>query len=150
MRQFIRYLCLAGLLWLASAVPGRAYYPGFGGYALSCASCYNAVVSVTGTSSTALSPVPGTGLYAYVTHFSCWNSGATTTTVILQNGTGGTTIWGPATVTSTSGGFVVDFPTPIGGDTALGGGMTVATAVYFKAGSSTTSLTCNIAGYVAP
>jgi hypothetical protein len=50
----------------------------------------------------------------------------------------------------TTGGFVSNFPTPIGGDTALGGGMTVATAVYFKAGTSTTSLTCSIGGYMAP
>lgn len=146
-----RFLALGAFL-LALALPGAAwaYYPGTGTYAIPCATCFNAVVSVTGTTSTALSPVPGTGLYAYVTSLSCWNSGSSTSTVILQNGSGGTTIWGPATVALTTGGFVSNFPTPIGGDTALGGGMTVATAVYFKAGTSTTSLTCSIGGYMAP
>lgn len=102
--------------------------------------------SVTGTSSTALVAAPGAGLYLYITSVACFDSGATATTVSLQNGSGGTTIWeGYVAAAGTAGNwFTVNFPVPLGGIE----NMTAATGLYFKAGSSTTSLFCNAQGYV--
>lgn len=150
-------LCRLGLvaaiaLSLATGLVGQraeaAYAPGT--YSISCPTCFSAAVSVTTTTATALSPVPGAGLYAYIIGLSCSNTGSSTTTVTFQNGSAGATIWGPMVVPATTGAFVSNFTTPIGGDTTLGGGMTAATAVYFKAATATTSLSCSINGYMAP
>ena len=92
------------------------------------------------TSSTSFIGV-SSGKYAYITSLSCFNSSATGTTISVQNGSGGTTIWEgyvPATF-----GFTTDFKTPIGGSVS----MTVSTAVYLAAGTSVSSLYCNASGY---
>lgn len=124
----------------ALLVPGIAFAQ-YGGL-VSGQGFVEGTASVTSTSSTSLIGVPGSGLYIYVSHFSCFNSGGTGTTVSLQNGSGGTTIW-EGYAAASGGGFVVDFPTPIGGNT----NMTVNTALYFAAGSNTTTLYCSAAGY---
>lgn len=137
-------------LWLAAAVlaavfarpAGAAYVPPT--FAIPCSACVQGTVSVTTTTSTSLIAAPGAGLYIYVTHVSCWNTGSANTTVVLQNGSGGSTIF-EANVPATTGGFIVDFSVPIGGDQK----MTANTALYFAAGSATTSLICNAAGYKA-
>lgn len=98
--------------------------------------------SVTGTSSTSLVGAPGANLFIYVTSVDCFNSGSTTTTVSLQNGSGGTVIW-EGVAAASGGGFTKSFPTAIGGVN----NMTANTALYFQAGSSTTTLYCNASGY---
>jgi hypothetical protein len=99
-------------------------------------------VSVTGTSSTSLVAAPGASLYLYITAVSCFNSGSTLTTVLFQNGSGGTTIW-EGVAAPTGGGFTHTFPVPIGGVN----NMTANTALYIQAGSATTTLYCNASGY---
>jgi hypothetical protein len=97
--------------------------------------------SVTGTSSTSLIASGGSGNYIYVTSFSCFNSGASGTTVSLQNGSGGTTFW-EGYAPASGGGFTLSFSPPIGGEN-----LSTATAVYFAAGTSTSTLYCNASGY---
>jgi len=98
--------------------------------------------SVTGTTSTSLISAPGASTYIYVTSVSCFNSGSSGTTVSFQNGSGGTTIW-EGYAAASGGGFTLGFPTPIGGVN----NMTANTALYFAAGTATTSLFCNASGY---
>ena len=94
---------------------------------------------------------PTSGLYAYVTGISCSNTGAAATTVLLQNGSGGSTIWEWGNLPITTGAFIDEggMTAIAGGDTTLGGGMTVATAVYIKIGTASTSVICTVHGYNA-
>lgn len=94
--------------------------------------------SATGTSSTSLIAAQGAGLkiYAWV---SCGNTGATTTAVAIQNGSGGTTL---ATIIVPAGGGNNDSgPIPLTG-------MSANTGLYFASGSSTTTLYCNARAFV--
>jgi hypothetical protein len=97
--------------------------------------------AVATTPGTSLLPSAGTGLFNYITSISCFNSGSSATTVVLTNGSGGTTFW-QGYAAATGGGFTISFPTPIGGKS-----LTAATAVFAFAGTSTTSLSCNASGY---
>ena len=121
-------------------------------HAVPCPTCWTATVTLTTTTSTAVqAAAPTSGLYAYVTGISCSNTGAAATTVLLQNGSGGSTIWEWGNLPITTGAFIDEGGmTPIaGGDTTLGGGMTVATAVYIKIGTASTSVICTVHGYNA-
>ncbi len=99
-------------------------------------------LATASTSPVSLIGVPGSSLFIYITHVSCTNSGVTGTTVTFENGSGGSTQY-ENYAAANGGGFVVDFPTPIGGVN----NMTANTALYFQAGSSTSSLICNAAGF---
>lgn len=101
-----------------------------------------AVVLTASTASTSAIGVPGSGLYNYVTDIECFNSGASATTILVQNGNGGATIW-EGYAAASGGGFAKTFATPIGGINH----MTANTAVYIQAGSSTSSLICNLQGF---
>lgn len=93
------------------------------------------------TATTSAIAAPGAGLFNYVTDISCFNTGATATTLLVQNGSGGATIFtgfAPA-----GGGFVEQFATPIGGVNHIASN----TAVFIQAGSSTSSLVCNLQGF---
>lgn len=97
--------------------------------------------SATGTGSTSLVAAPGAGLYLYITHISCSNTGATAVEVSIQNGSGGTTIYSQGAAAGS--GFEASFTTPIGGVNA----MTANTALFFASSASTTTLFCNASGY---
>jgi len=94
--------------------------------------------SATGTGATALIASQGGSLKIYPTSISCGNSGATTTAVAFENGSGGTTL--ATLVVPAGGGNNVTFPTPLTG-------MSAATGFYMASGSSTTTLYCNVTAY---
>lgn len=97
--------------------------------------------SATGTASTSLIGVPGSSLFIYVTDVACFNSGTTGSTVVFQNGSGGTTLW--EGYAAPGGGFTKTFSTPIGGVN----NMSANTALFFQDGSSTTTMYCNANGF---
>ncbi|MDE2097081.1 MAG: hypothetical protein KGL39_07530 [Patescibacteria group bacterium] len=93
--------------------------------------------SATGTGSTSLVAAV-TGKALYLTSYSCTNSGVTASTVVFQDGSGGTTLWEisvPAATTVGIGTVLPMFHT------------TAGNALYFADGSSTTTMYCNAAGF---
>lgn len=95
--------------------------------------------TTTGTSDTSVIASAGAGLKNYVTGLSVWNSGATTATITLKNGSGGSTIW--TTIAPAGGGsnpITISPPVPT----------STATAVYFSAGSSSTTVGISVDAYI--
>lgn len=95
--------------------------------------------SATGTASTSVVSVPASGLKVYITDITVVNTGITTTNVSIQNGNGGSTI--ATLIAPTGGGQSLNFRTPLAT-------MSTATAVYFAAGNSTSTLYVTISGYI--
>lgn len=100
-------------------------------------------LTLTDTAEHQAMAAPGAGQYLYVTDIDCFNSGLTSTTIVLQNGSGGAVIW--EGYVPAGGGLAKSFATPIGGVNAMGAN----TALYVEAGSATTSLIVNIQGFKA-
>jgi hypothetical protein len=97
--------------------------------------------SLSGSSSTSLISAPGSGAYIYVTDIACSNTtGANAATVLLQNGSSGTTIWQFEVAATVGAGFTKSFNTPIGGVN----NMTVNTALYVQAAAG---IACNANGF---
>lgn len=97
--------------------------------------------AMTGTTSTQLLAAPGGGKFNYITSLSCVNSHATVgTNVIIQDGSGGTTILNLA-AGSAFGGTARTFPYP---------GLkqpTINTALYAADVTTGASVTCDAEGY---
>ena len=100
----------------------------------------SATITLSGTP-VSLIASGGSGLYIYITHVDCVNSGSTATTVSLENGSGGTAFW-TTYLLNGGGGMTADFPSPIGGPA-----LSLATAVYAAIGSSSSSVYCNANGF---
>lgn len=100
-------------------------------------------VTITDTAEHLAIAAPSAGQYVYVTDIDCFNSGQTSTTVSLQNGSGGAVIW--EGYVPAGGGFTKSFSTPIGGVNT----MTAATALYVQGGAAPTngSLIVNVQGF---
>lgn len=130
-----------GVQGISGGIAVATTVPTTGNNAGNNANFYNAALTLTAsTASTSFIPL-ASGKYVYITSMSCFNSSATGSTLTVQNGTGGTTIWAgyvPATF-----GFTTTFPTPLGGSVS----MTVSTAVFAQAGTSVSSILCNASGY---
>jgi hypothetical protein len=137
----LRWGLIIGAIVCTLSLSVRAAYLGTPTYIIPCANCLSGTADVTTTTSTSLIAAPGASLFIYVTHISCFNSSVTNTTVVLQNGSAGTTIW--KGIAYAGSGFVADFSTPLGGSV----NMTANTALFFAAGTGVTTLTCSAVGY---
>jgi hypothetical protein len=94
--------------------------------------------SVTTTASTSLVAAQASGIKVYITGISLSNTGTSTSLVLLQNGSSGTTIW--QGIAPAGGGSNIVLPTPIC--------TSAATALYFAAGTATTTLYISVTGYI--
>jgi hypothetical protein len=98
-------------------------------------------VSGTATATTATNTsviaAQASGIKIYLTGFSCYNSGATTSTLLFTSGSGGSTIW--ATILPAGGGSNGTISPPV--PTAA------ATALFMTTGSSSTTMSCSATGY---
>lgn len=97
--------------------------------------------TTTGTSDTSLVAASGNaGLKTYITDCQFANTGSTTALITLKDGSGGTTL--AYTIAPTGGGSNIKYDTPL---------MTTAnTALYFAAGSSSTTIYGSCQGFKAP
>lgn len=96
--------------------------------------------AMTGTTSTLLLSAPGTGIFNYITNFTCSNMDADTDTVIaLQDGNGGTTFYS-APAAKLGGGFAISFPVPLKQPTA-------ATALYVVNETTGATTKCSASGF---
>lgn len=95
--------------------------------------------SVTDTTSTSVIAAGAGSLRNYITSVQVANSGATAVLVTLQDGSGGTAL--ARTYAPAGGGSNIYFPVPLK--------TTAATALYFAAGGSTTTLYVSAQGYRA-
>ena len=93
--------------------------------------------TTTGTSDTSVIASAGGSLKNYITGGSVYNTGATTATITIKSGSGGSTIWTTLAPAGGSSNFIIDPPI----STAA------ATAVYFAAGSSSTTVGIALTGY---
>lgn len=93
--------------------------------------------STTGTSDTSVVAAAGASLKNYITNISTTNTGSTTALITIKDGSGGSTLW--QTVAPAGGGSNVTLEVPIAG--------TANTAVFFAAGSSSTTVYCSMSGY---
>jgi hypothetical protein len=94
--------------------------------------------TTTGTSDTSVIAAGAGSLKNYVTGGTVYNSGATTATITVKNGSGGTTLF--TTIAPAGGGSNFTLPTPVP--------TSAATAVYFAAGSSSTTIGISLTGYI--
>lgn len=95
--------------------------------------------SATGTTSTAVTGIgaAGAGIKNYITGISIANTGTSTSLITLQDGNAGTTIW--QTIAPAGGGSNITFPTPIA--------TSANTALYFAAGTASTTIYVSATGY---
>jgi hypothetical protein len=96
--------------------------------------------TTTGTSDTSLISAAGASTKIYVTALQCANSGSTTAVITLKDGSGGSTLG--YTIVPAGGGSNIVYPIPLA--------TTANTALYFAAGSSSTTIYCSAQGYKAP
>lgn len=96
--------------------------------------------TTTGTSDTSLVAAAGAGLKNYITSCQLVNTGSTTALITFKDGSGGSTL--VYTVAPTGGGSNIVFPAPFA--------TTANTALYFAAGSSSTTIYASCQGYKAP
>ena len=89
--------------------------------------------SQTSTTATTIIAAQGSGVKIYVTSIQCGNSGASASTVAL-NDTSGLVMMNPA-----GGGFTASFPVPLV--------VAANTALQFTPSSASTTQTCNAQGY---
>jgi hypothetical protein len=93
--------------------------------------------NTTGTSTTSLIGAV-TSERIYVKSFSCANTGSTASLISFQDGSGGTTLW--TTIVPAGSGSNLGADAPIFWTTA-------GNALYFAAGSASTTIYCSAAGY---
>jgi hypothetical protein len=93
--------------------------------------------NTTGTSTTSLIGAVASERI-YVKSFSCANTGSTPSLISFQDGSGGTTLW--TTIVPAGGGSNLGADAPIFWTTA-------GNALYFAAGSASTTTYCSAAGY---
>lgn len=93
--------------------------------------------SSTATAAVTLIAAQGVGVKIYVTAIQCYNSGATTSTIVLNNTQADTHNWTGVNVAG--GGFNTSFPTPLV--------VAANTALTFTPGSASTTQFCNVQGY---
>lgn len=93
--------------------------------------------TTTGTSDTSIIAAQGAGVKFYMTGFSVYNTGATTATITFKNGSGGSTLW--LTIAPAAGGSNFAFPSPIA--------TSANTALFFAAGSSSTTIGIAVTGF---
>lgn len=92
--------------------------------------------ATTGTN-TSLIAAQASGIKIYLTGFSCYNSGATTETLLFTSGSAGTTIW--ATILPAGGGSNGQIIPPVSTATA--------TALFMTTGGSSSTMSCSVTGY---
>jgi len=98
--------------------------------------------AMTGTTSTSLLAAPASGLRNYITQITVSNSHATVgTDVLIQDGSGGTTLW-VIPAAAVYGGAVVSFPSPLRQPTT-------ATAIYCANVTTGASTKVSASGYKA-
>lgn len=96
--------------------------------------------AMTSTTSTSILAAPAAGLRNYVTHLVCTNSHATVSTfVLVQDGSGGTTIY-EAYAVAVGGGFSLTLPTPLRQPTT-------ATAIFVQNVTTGSNVICSASGY---
>ena len=93
--------------------------------------------SATGTSSTSLIAAGAAGIKNYITSISIANTGTSTSLITLQDGSGGTTLL--TTIAPAGGGSNITLPVPIA--------TSAATALYFAAGTASTTIYLTAVGY---
>lgn len=93
--------------------------------------------TTTGTSDTSVVASAGGSLRNYMTDLSIANTGATTSLITIKDGSAGATLW--YTIAPAGGGSNKTFNSPVRG--------TAATAIYFAAGSSSTTIYCAISAF---
>lgn len=132
---------LASLLALALALPAAAQSVPGSGLNSACAVAGSCTASTTGTSPVLLIAAPATlGLRLWLKSGDCENTGAATSLIALQNGSGGTTL---APVIAPAGGghaFLFDPPLPLSPNTGL----------YFAPGTASTTVSCTASAFLAP
>jgi len=96
--------------------------------------------SMTSTTSTSLLAAPASGLRNYITQITCSNNSATTgTEIVIQDGSGGTTLYTiPAAISF--GGAAITFPVPLRQPTT-------ATAIYCANVTTGSSTKVSASGY---
>lgn len=128
--RFFLYLLLAAALLLG----GGAHAQEFSGAQVSSANMVRGAASSTSNTAVTLIAAPATGVRLYITGLQCYNSGATTSTITLND----SGAW--EGVNPTISGFAVVFSTPLV--------MAAATALTFTPGSSSSTQFCNAQGYL--
>ncbi len=93
--------------------------------------------SATGTSSTSLIAAGAAGIKNYITSISIANTGTSTSLITLQDGSGGATLL--TTIAPAGGGSNITLPVPIA--------TSAATALYFAAGTASTTIYLTAVGY---
>lgn len=93
--------------------------------------------TTTGTSDTSVVAAAGANLKNYITGIYVFNTGATTASITIKDGSGGATLLQSGA--PTGGGSNIPLPVPIVGS--------ANTAVYFAAGSSSTTISITMVGY---
>jgi len=93
--------------------------------------------SATGTSSTSLIAAGAAGIKNYITSISIANTGTSTSLITLQDGSGGATLL--TTIAPAGGGLNITLPVPIA--------TSAATALYFAAGTASTTIYLTAVGY---
>lgn len=103
----------------------------------------NAVSGTANSTSTSTTSLIGavTSNRIYVSAFSCANTGASASLISFQDGSGGTTLW--TTIVPAGGG------SNLSGNTALFK-TTSGNAVFYAAGTASTTIYCSAAGYSGP
>lgn len=96
--------------------------------------------SVTDTTSTSVVASAGGSLKNYITDIAIANTGASTSLITIQDGSGGTALL--RTIAPAGGGSNIHLSIPLVG--------TAATAVFFAAGTSSSTIYCTMRGYKAP
>ena len=92
--------------------------------------------ATTGTNTQIIAAQSGS-LKIYMTGFSCYNSGASTETLLFTSGTGGATIW--ATILPAGGGSNGQIIPPVA--------TAAATGLFMTTGGSSTTMSCSATGY---
>lgn len=99
--------------------------------------------AMTGTTSTSMVAAPASGLRNYLTNITCTNSHATVGTfVVVQDGSGGTTIY-EAYAAAVGGGFSIVLPAPLRQPTT-------ATAIFVADVTTGANVICFGSGFKAP
>lgn len=96
--------------------------------------------SATNTTDTSVVAAAGVGLKNYITNISVANTGSSTTLITLKDGSGGSTLW--YTIAPAGGGSNIALDVPIA--------TTANTALYFAAGTASTTVYVSAIGYKAP
>jgi hypothetical protein len=121
--QAVTNYCYNGSYWGACLTSGGVKQSG------------TATTTTTGTTSL-IAAVTNSRIYAFA--FACYNSGSTSSVISFQDGSGGTTLF--QTIVPAGGGSNLSGNVPLFWTTA-------GNALYFAAGSASTTIGCSVAGF---